>query len=217
MPSATFTVGSILLEELLARIDADIARPPAGKADLRFPGRLYRSWPVVARNHRSTDRARRANESVFLKGNHELIAIKCLSDRSLFDQWLRLGGVETLVSYGVLPETAGKRKQIVETAIGLSRCVAAGASSTFFEICKIRSRAAISSLSMPESNRTSSCRIRRKAICFGSGENSCRPTYDFGKIIVHGHTPAQRSRGAAEPDQYRYRCLCDRPPDMSCA
>ena len=34
------------------------------------------------------------NKFVFLKGNHELIAIKCLSDRDLFSEWMRLGGAE---------------------------------------------------------------------------------------------------------------------------
>ncbi len=37
----------------------------------------------------------------FLMGNHELVMLRALEDHALFDYWMRLGGTETLVSYGV--------------------------------------------------------------------------------------------------------------------
>jgi len=80
-----------LLNELLARINADIALRPTVRPVYVFLGdyidRGSSSRETIDRliEHAAT------HESVFLKGNHELIAIKCLSDRSLFDQWFAVG------------------------------------------------------------------------------------------------------------------------------
>ena len=99
-----------LLDKLLARIKADIELRPTARPVYVFLGdyidRGSSSRETIDRliEHGAT------HEAVFLKGNHELIAIKCLSDRGLFDQWLRLGGLETLVSYGVPAETLANGK-----------------------------------------------------------------------------------------------------------
>jgi serine/threonine protein phosphatase 1 len=39
----------------------------------------------------------------FLKGNHELMIVEALDDKSKFDLWLSYGGLETLESYGGQP------------------------------------------------------------------------------------------------------------------
>jgi serine/threonine protein phosphatase 1 len=57
------------------------------------------------------------HESVFLKGNHELIAISRLSDRTKIDQWLGLGGMETLSSHGVGADLFANRKQAAGTQL----------------------------------------------------------------------------------------------------
>ena len=47
-------------------------------------------------------RARRGN-AVFLKGNHEAFLAEVFRDPSCMAQWLRVGGFETLMSYGLKP------------------------------------------------------------------------------------------------------------------
>src|SRR5947209_6124433 len=93
-----------LLNDLLSRTVADTVSRPPERAIYVFLGDYIDRGPS---SRETIDRLilhSKTHESVFLRGNHELIAIKCLTDRSLFDQWMRLGGLETLLSYGVPPE-----------------------------------------------------------------------------------------------------------------
>src|SRR5450755_2869068 len=92
-----------LLEKLLGQIEADIAQFPTLRSVRVFLGDYIDrgGW-----SRETIDRLIKhgaEHESIFLRGNHELIAIACLSDRAKIDQWLRLGGRETLASYGVAP------------------------------------------------------------------------------------------------------------------
>ena len=125
---------------------------------------------------------------MFLKGNHELIAIKCLSDRDLVDQWLRLGGLQTLISYGVPAEILASGKQIVElqsafhSALppahfrffrGLQKSFDCG--DFFFAHAGVRPNVELSR--------------QRESDLLWIREEFLLSNEDFGKIIVHGHTP----------------------------
>jgi serine/threonine protein phosphatase 1 len=114
-----YAVGDIhgrvdLLDKLLARIDTDIALRTTTRPVCVFLGdyidRGSSSRETIDRliEHGET------HESIFLKGNHELMAIKCLTDPNLFDGWMRLGGLETLESYGVAFKSLANARQIVE-------------------------------------------------------------------------------------------------------
>jgi hypothetical protein len=48
------------------------------------------------------NRSRRGN-TVFLKGNHEVFLGNVLRDPSLLTEWLHVGGLYTLMSYGLTP------------------------------------------------------------------------------------------------------------------
>ena len=127
---------------------------------------------------------------MFLKGNHELIAIKCLSDRGLFDQWLRLGGLETLVSYGVPPDTLAYGRQIAKLQSAfhsalprehfrffrdLKNSFACG--DFFFAHAGVKPNVELS-------------RQRENDLLWIRGE-FLSSKEEFGKIIVHGHTPTR--------------------------
>ena len=99
---------------MLARIDTDIALRPTPKSYFCVSGRLHRSR---SSSRETIDRLighGETHESIILKGNHELIAIKCLTDPNLLDGWIRLGGLETLKSYGVAFKGVENGRQIVE-------------------------------------------------------------------------------------------------------
>ncbi len=90
-----------LLAELSASISADLLRNPVRETRFVFLG------DYVDRGHASAEvldvlsRIRSANETVFLRGNHEQILINFLSDSSILAEWRRHGGLETLASYGI--------------------------------------------------------------------------------------------------------------------
>jgi serine/threonine protein phosphatase 1 len=179
-----------LLDELLARIGSDIALRPTVRPLYVFLGdyidRGSASRETIDRliEHGAT------HESVFLKGNHELIAIKCLSDRGLFDQWLRLGGLETLVSYGVPAETLASGKQIAELQSAFHSALPQAhfrffrdlknsfeCGDFFFAHAGVRPNVELS-------------RQKESDLLWIRGEFLSSKD-DFGKIVVHGHTPTR--------------------------
>ena len=127
-------------------------------------------------------------ESVFLKGNHELVATKCLRDRNLFDQWLRMGGAETLISYGIMPGRRAFDAQIAKLQAAFHAALpqahvrflrslqpSFACGDFFFAHAGVKPGVALS-----QQKEGDMLWIRDEFL--SSGE-------DFGKIIIHGHTP----------------------------
>jgi serine/threonine protein phosphatase 1 len=191
-----YAVGDIhgrldLLSQLLSQIDADVAARPTARPLYVFLGDYIDrgSW-----SRETIDRLiehRETKESVFLKGNHELIAIKCLSDRGLFEQWMRLGGLETLLSYGLAPETLANGKQIAELQSAfhsalpqthlrffrdLQNSFVCG--DFFFVHAGVKPHVELSR--------------QKESDLLWIREEFLSSSQEFGKIIVHGHTPTSK-------------------------
>jgi diadenosine tetraphosphatase ApaH/serine/threonine PP2A family protein phosphatase len=190
-----YAVGDIhgrldLLDELLSHVNADLARRPTARPIFVFLGDYIDRGP---RSRETIDRLIElggTNECVFLKGNHEQIAIKCLSDPSLFERWMRLGGVETLVSYGVAPGSLSNGKQIVELQSAFHGALpqahfrffrdqqtSFACGDFFFAHAGVKPRVELS-------RQAESDLLWIRDEFLSSNE-------DFGKIVVHGHTPTR--------------------------
>jgi len=179
-----------LLDTLLAWINADIALRPTKRPISVFLGDYIDRGPS---SRGTIDRLighGAAHESVFLKGNHELIAIKCLSDRSLFDQWLRLGGLETLVSYGVPPETLANGKQISEIQSAFHDALPQAHFRFFRDLKNSFECGDFFFAHAGVKPNVELSRQKENDLLWIRGEFlSCND--DFGKIVVHGHTPTR--------------------------
>jgi serine/threonine protein phosphatase 1 len=183
-----YAVGDIhgrldLLDELLARINTDIELRPTARPVHVFLGDYIDRGPASRGTIDRLIEHGKTKESLFLKGNHELIAIKCLSDPALFDQWLRLGGMETLRSYGVaggkpivelqsafhsaLPQTHFRFFRDLQTSFSIG--------DFFFAHAGVKP-----DVELPHQRENDLLWIR---------EEFLSSNRDFGKIIVHGHTP----------------------------
>jgi serine/threonine protein phosphatase 1 len=191
-----YAVGDIhgrldLLDKLLARIDADLAVRPAEKSLFVFLGDYIDRGPSSRETIDRLVEHAATNESVFLKGNHELIAIKCLSDRSLFDQWLRLGGLETLVSYGVPSEILASGKSIVE----LQAAFHSALPQTHFRFFRdLQTSYACGDYFFAHAGVRPNVELshqKESDLLWIRGE-FLSSNFDFGKIIVHGHTPTRQ-------------------------
>ncbi len=106
----------------------------------------------------------------------------------MIEQWFRLGGIETLLSYGVAPELFTNGKQIVATQLafhkalpqahfrffrGLRNCFSCG--DFFFVHAGVKPK-----VDLDQQKESDLLWIRSEFLS---------STEDFGKIIVHGHTP----------------------------
>ena len=190
-----YAVGDIhgrldLLDDLLSRIDADIAARPASRLVYVFLGDYIDRGTSSRETIDRLIKLSEARDCVYLKGNHELIALKCLSDRILFDQWMRLGGVETLMSYGIFPGQAATGKTIVELQAALHHALpqthlrffrdlqpSFECGDFFFAHAGIRPGVDLS-------RQTDNDLLWIRDDFLSSDE-------DFNKIIVHGHTPSR--------------------------
>ena len=178
-----------LLNRLLSQVAEDITQFPTIRPIYVFLG------DYIDRGTSSRETVDRliehgaSHECIFLKGNHELIAVACLSDRAKIDQWLRLGGMETLASYGVAPELFANRKQAAGTQLAFHNALPP-AHFRFFGNLQVSFSCgdyffvhAGAKPHVPLSHQ------RESDLLWIRGE-FLSSAYDFGKIIVHGHTPS---------------------------
>jgi serine/threonine protein phosphatase 1 len=95
-----------LLEELLAKIHADLQHHPSRKTLLVFVGDLIDRGPKSAQViERLRTYKRQGIRPVFLLGNHEEVLLRILGgDAELITKWRWFGGAECLQSYGLDPE-----------------------------------------------------------------------------------------------------------------
>jgi calcineurin-like phosphoesterase family protein len=193
-----YAVGDIhgradLLSRLFAHIDHDLQERPSADAVEVFLGDYVDRGSNSRQVIELLIERRRRRETIFLKGNHEECVLKFLSDPTVLSEWKNIGGLNTVLSYGVVPTRRDdpQSQQEIATALGHS---------------------------LPESHRQF---LESLALSFTCGDfffvhAGVRPgvplqqqsQHDllwiredfllheepFGKVIVHGHTPA------SEPD-----------------
>lgn len=94
-----------LLEDLLAKIHAELQHRPAEQTLLVFVGDLIDRGPRSANVlERLRTYHRNGIEPVFILGNHEEVLLRILGGEALLiADWLCFGGAECLQSYGVDP------------------------------------------------------------------------------------------------------------------
>src|SRR4051794_9185022 len=178
-----------LLQPMLRVIDADVAHSRPPYAIEVFMGDYIDRGPDT----RSTldlliERSRRGN-TVFLKGNHEAFLVRVFEDPSLFEDWLRIGGVHTLMSYGLAPPDL-KREDPVSIMRDLIR-VMPGEHLEFLDDLRLSftcgdfffvHAGVRPGVSLTDQTESDLLWIREE---FLSSEEQ------FGKYIVHGHTPVR--------------------------
>ena len=179
-----------LLEQMFRVIDADIAHSKPYRAIEVFMGDYVDRGP----DSRATldlliQRARRGN-TVFLKGNHEAFLAEVFQDPSCMAAWLRVGGFETLMSYGLRPSLNPSDAEQAELVQQLSAAMPPQHHAflkrlrlTFtcgdflFVHAGVRPGVPLS-----EQQETDLLWIR---------EEFLKSQEHFGKYIIHGHTPVR--------------------------
>ena len=182
-----------LLSKLFMRIDADLkARPTADSVQI-FLGDYIDRGPNSRQVVDLLIARRREHGAICLKGNHEDYALQFLTDPAVLNQWKNIGGLNTLLSYGVTPTRRDNAQSQHEVATALDQAIpdshrrffqGLGLSFTcgdfFFAHAGVRP-----GIPLHEQSQQDLLWIR---------EDFLLHEEDFGKVVVHGHTPAR------EPD-----------------
>ena len=199
-----YAVGDIhgradLLSDLFKRIDEDLrARPTTNSVEV-FLGDYIDRGPNSRQVIDLLIARRRSHHVILLEGNHEHCALRFLKDPYVLSEWKGMGGLNTIASYGVMPAShgiAGRRddprsQHQVATAFGRAlpeshRKFFQGLSLSFmcgdyfFVHAGVRP-----GIPLQRQSRKDLLWIREDFLLHEG---------DFGKIVVHGHTPAE------EPD-----------------
>jgi serine/threonine protein phosphatase 1 len=193
---------SDLLKKLFTVIDADLVRNPVQRPIHVFLGDYVDRGPDTAGTlDLLIDRGRHF-ETICLKGNHETFMLEVLRDPGKLSEWYKFGGLPTVMAYGIQPSlnpTADEQVALIETLIQqvpeahlrfLESLVPSFVCGDFFFVhAGVRP-------GIPLNEQTEADMLWIRNEFLDSDEN-------FGKFIVHGHTPVR------EPDHRANRINID--------
>jgi serine/threonine protein phosphatase 1 len=182
-----------LLKKMFTVIDADLARNPVHRPIHVFLGDYVDRGPDSAGTlDLLIDRSRHF-ETVCLKGNHEAYMLEVLRDPGKLAEWRKFGGLSTLMAYGLQPSLnpdADEQVELIQTLAKqmpdthlrfLESLLPSFLCGDFFFVhAGVRP-----GVPLKEQAEADMLWIRDEFL--DSKEN-------FGKFIVHGHTPVR------EPD-----------------
>jgi serine/threonine protein phosphatase 1 len=182
-----------LLDQIFAQIDFDLAAYPDCTPLEIFLGDYIDRGPFSREVLERLIKRRQTHKTVCLKGNHENFVFEFLQNPTTLPGWCALGGLQTLMSYGLKPpmnpDTAEQAelakalaavlpKQHRQFLRGLLRSFSCG--DFFFAHAGVRP-----GVPLTQQREEDLLWIRDDFLV-------CED--DFGKIVVHGHTPVR------EPD-----------------
>jgi serine/threonine protein phosphatase 1 len=191
-----YAVGDIhgradLLSKLFMRIDEDLKARPTADAIQVFLGDYIDRGSSSRQVIDLLIERRRGNAIVLLKGNHEECALRFLNDPTVLSEWKNIGGLNTVLSYGVTPTRRDdpRSQQQVATAFGHSMpeshrrflqglALSFTCGDFFFAHAGVRP-----GIPLQEQSQRDLLWIR---------EDFLLHEEHFGKIVVHGHTPARQ-------------------------
>jgi serine/threonine protein phosphatase 1 len=111
-----------LLKDMFTVIDADLSRNPVRRPIEVFLGDyIDRGRYSGATLDLLIERSRR-HETVFLKGNHEAYFLEVLKKPQMLAEWRQIGGLQTLMSYGLQPSLnpgAAEQENLIRTLMNI--------------------------------------------------------------------------------------------------
>jgi serine/threonine protein phosphatase 1 len=180
-----------LLEELFTVVDRDLEHNPISRPIEVYHGDYIDRGPDSARTLDLLIERRRSQTTVFLKGNHEAYFLEVLRDAAKFEDWRQIGGLETLMSYGVQPLRHADAAEQVELIRLLNNALPEEhlqflqnlqlsfvCGDYFFVHAGVRP-----GIPLNEQQESDLLWIRNEFL--NSDAN-------FGKFVVHGHTPVRQ-------------------------
>jgi serine/threonine protein phosphatase 1 len=177
-----------LLDRVFTRIDAHIAAHPVVRPVQVLIGDYIDRGPNSREVLDQLIRRAETNEMVLLKGNHETFVSEFLRNPAMLQSWSKMGGLETLMSYGLTPPLNADgltQKQLaiaLQAALPKSHVVLLASLQSsfscgefFFVHAGVRPRVPLEQ--------------QREEDMLWIRDDFLLHEEQFGKIVVHGHTP----------------------------
>lgn len=179
-----------LLDRKLSLIDAHVAAHPIARPIFLFVGDYIDRGPASREVLDLLINCAKGREMVFLRGNHDVYILNFIENPALLRDWSKIGGLETLMSYGVQPSLNADATAQKELAKALENALPAAhreflsgldvsfpCGGYFFVHAGVRP-----GIPLAKQNEDDMMWIRDEFLLHEE---------DFGKIIVHGHTPVR--------------------------
>jgi serine/threonine protein phosphatase 1 len=179
-----------LLDDVLARIDAHVAASPCEDCALVFVGDYIDRGPD---SREVLDRlicCVQTRQTVLLKGNHEAYLQEFLKNSSVLGDWRQYGGLQTLISYGLKPSLNPSAEEQRELSRELASIIpwthrtlldvlptSFYSGDFFFAHAGVRPGVPLAA--------------QQEEDLLWIREDFLLSEDDFGKVVVHGHTPAR--------------------------
>jgi serine/threonine protein phosphatase 1 len=179
-----------LLSEMFGRINDDLRAHPRVSSIEVFLGDYVDRGPNSREVIDLLIERQKKHSTKFLKGNHEDCVLRLLSDPAVFSGWKMIGGLSTVLSYGVAPSGHHDPKTHAQIASALdeampdshhrflrSLALSFTLGDYFFAHAGVRP-----GISLAAQSPSDLLWIRDDFLLHED---------DFGKVVVHGHTPTR--------------------------
>jgi Calcineurin-like phosphoesterase len=179
---------SDLLDELLKRIDTHLETNPVSHSIEVFLGDYIDRGPASRQVLDQLVARSQTNQTVFLKGNHENLLTRFVTNPPILQTWQDLGGLETLMSYGIISSINANAATQAQLAAQFDLVLPKAhrrfiddlkssftCGDFFFVHAGVRP-----GIPLAEQREEDLLWIRQDFLLYEK---------DFDKIIVHGHTP----------------------------
>jgi serine/threonine protein phosphatase 1 len=179
-----------LLDRKLSLIDAHIVAQPIARPIFLFLGDYIDRGPASREVLDLLINCSKGREMIFLSGNHDVFILNFIENPAVLRDWSKIGGLETLMSYGVKPTLNPDATTQRELAMALAAALPAAhreflqdlevsfsCGGYFFVHAGVRP-----GIPLAQQRAEDMMWIRDEFLLHEE---------DFGKVIVHGHTPVR--------------------------
>lgn len=190
-----YAVGDIhgrfdLLTDICARIDADIQRHRGRRWLQIFLGDYVDRGPDSSAVITLLAERSRLPGVICLRGNHETVLLQFLDDPDTLSKWRQFGGLQTLMSYGLVPSANPDRGENAQLAQELRQIIP----SYHLEFLQsLRTSYSLGRFFFVHAGVRPGVPLnqQREEDLLWIRDEFLLSEDDFGKVIVHGHTPVQ--------------------------
>jgi len=183
---------SLVLQRLVTLIDAHLTSYPTQRPILVFLGDYVDRGPGARDAIDQLIALRESRETVFLKGNHESCLLEFLNQPATLAKWIQYGGLDTLKSYGLNPTNYFETSEQERLAVEL--CAVLDEIGHLEFLRRLRNSFVCGDFFFVHAGVRPGVPLDRQSeedLLWIRDEFLQYPG-NFGKIVVHGHTPVSR-------------------------